>query len=165
MPHRIAHDDLRALEERLKGRTLESIGEDWGVSRERARQIVSAAFRRLVRANYRWQASEHRCASMANRLRQLEAALKLPPQGDPSPDSPIEELELRMSSYVQLKSSGLHRVADLARLTESDLKTFGLRGNSLTDLRFRLLRYGVSLAREGPGGSAPAAPEAPRSGS
>ena len=131
--------EQRILDKRLRqGLTLEAIGADLGLSRERIRQIEAHAIRKLripkTAANMKASKMERRIADLLAQVealternealagqdsalrRSIKAALSGAVNTEPPPTMPIDELDLSVRAYNCLTRAGYRTTEDVLAL-------------------------------------------------
>lgn len=160
-----------------EGKTLGQIGEHFGLSRERVRQIVCKGMKRMKRFVYKYddlkkeEEVEKRKTELNNRRQELVQAMRecgLITEDikvcfgqptftvDPMDERErwinsliIEELDLSVRSYNCLRRADIRKVSDLIKLTEEDLIRIRNMGKkSVKEIKEKLHYNGLCLRGE-----------------
>lgn len=145
-----------------KLRTLKEIGDEMGVTRERVRQILAKALRKLRHparglsilwkpiGNVVHETLERKRAEEEKKARLAESADVLrnmvPVASIPILVRPLEELDLSVRSFHCLRNAGVTDLFDLVQYTEQELlltKNFGRK--SLYEIKNLLSEHGLKL--------------------
>ena len=163
----------------MQSMTLEAVGQEYGLTRDRIRQIENKALRKMLRPScreilqkgfYRWTLDEieHRAESIAaEKIAEFKRAWAWEHPSEPvtaeePSDSqsnvlsqPIEWLELSVRSYNCLKRANIDTVRDLTeRTAESMVYVRDLGRKSLNEIREKLNQLGLGFADEPKGHAA-----------
>ena len=151
------------------GMSLEETGKEFGVTKERIRQIESKALRKLRHPN-RIQAmrvtpfEEHKqvCAENAQLKKQVEIlTYQLNEKNNTNSSSneiiakvsaesrPLEELDLSIRSYNCLKRAGINTLGDLCGKTYTEMtRVRNLGKRSLQEIESKMNEYGLRFRPE-----------------
>lgn len=122
------------------GMSLESVGRDYGVTRERIRQIEARAIRALRRHG---EIVESPLMAEVKRLRAENNRLRADFRYE---DKPIEALGFSTRTYNCLKRSGVNTVEELSLISKSDLMCMRNMGmKSINEVEIKLDEMGCRL--------------------
>lgn len=153
---------------------LEEVGREFGVTRERIRQIEAKAIRKLKRLQYKEyllvgkeMLSEYKSLKLQYKdlIEDLKHNISLTKYSIEElknlgiPDGvcttiaetgiPIERLELSVRSFNCLKRSGINTTFDLIKMTEEDLmKVRNMGSKSRKEIILKLQEFGLNLKEE-----------------
>jgi hypothetical protein len=153
--NQLTERDYLVLCERFSGRSLEKIAIKFHCSRERVRQILAKAMRRLMLAEEKWGKAERaycriQAERKAERLQQWSSMVAAPGElaaieaSLPSATLTLDDMEVPVRVFNVLRNNGLESLESICQLKAEDFLRFKNAGRkSLNDLRAELDRIGA----------------------
>ena len=146
--------------------TLERLGNKYGISRERVRQIIAVGLKKFAHHVRTYEARRQAEADLADRRSFREQLIEEYKKngvitsemnyefgeliiGTYQQDSSIEDLGLSVRSYNSLRRGGIKTINDLIAHTERELLQIRTMGKkSIREIRHKLEEIGLDLATE-----------------